>query len=99
MANYRNLRALKAANGQYCHHCFINDSTIVAAHSNQQKHGKGMGIKAHDCFIAYLCHECHQSYDSGKMTTAVFEKAMRRTQQYLINQRILTAETINELAK
>ena len=95
MANYRNLKALRYADGEACQHCFIRDLSIVAAHSNRQIHGKGMGIKAHDCFIAYLCHECHKNYDSGKMTYAVFERAMRRTQLILIGKGILTAETIN----
>lgn len=95
MANYRNIKALRYAAGEACQHCFIRDLSIVAAHSNRQIHGKGMGIKAHDCFIAYLCHECHKNYDSGKMTYAVFEVAMRRTQLILIGKGILTAETIN----
>ena len=37
----------------------------VAAHSNQQRHGKGTGIKAHDCFIAAACPSCHHQIDNG----------------------------------
>lgn len=36
---------------------------VVAAHSNQQRHGKGMGIKAADCFVAFLCATCHHWVD------------------------------------
>jgi ferredoxin len=37
----------------------------VAAHSNQLRHGKGMGIKAHDCYIAWACSNCHAEIDQG----------------------------------
>lgn len=43
-----------------------NHGQVVAAHSNQQCHGKGMQIKAHDIFIAYLCEKCHRELDQGK---------------------------------
>ena len=39
---------------------------MVAAHSNQQRDGKGMGIKAHDYRIAALCYTCHADIDQGK---------------------------------
>lgn len=45
--------------------CGAEDGTVVAAHSNQQKHGKGMSIKAHDCFVAFLCAKCHHEIDQG----------------------------------
>jgi hypothetical protein len=45
--------------------CGADDNTIVAAHSNQSRHGKGMSIKAHDCFIAFLCNRCHYEIDQG----------------------------------
>lgn len=45
--------------------CGVSDGTIVAAHSNQSRDGKGMGIKAHDYRIAYLCHRCHFNIDQG----------------------------------
>ena len=38
---------------------------VVAAHSNRQRHGKGRGIKSHDCFIAFACHACHYEIDQG----------------------------------
>jgi hypothetical protein len=65
MANYRNKKLTQSAKHEACVSCGANDGTIVWAHSNSQRHGKGMGIKAHDLFGAYLCHKCHAIYDGG----------------------------------
>jgi hypothetical protein len=35
-------------------------------HSNQQRHGKGGALKAHDCFFASGCRSCHRELDQGK---------------------------------
>jgi hypothetical protein len=49
-----------------CQHCGIEGST-QAAHANWGWwSGKGMGIKAHDCYTAALCVSCHQELDQGK---------------------------------
>ena len=48
--------------------CNRNPETVVAAHSNQLLHGKGMGIKAHDCYIAWACSACHAAIDQGNMS-------------------------------
>ena len=70
---YRSNKLLKAAKGQSCmvqipNICNGNNETTVAAHSNQLTHGKGMGIKARDCFIAWCCSSCHAEIDQGKMS-------------------------------
>ena len=57
---------------------------MVAAHSNQQRDGKGMGIKAHDYRIAALCYTCHANIDQGKTLSKqekfeAFDKAHRDT--------------------
>lgn len=62
---YRNALVLREAQHNRCQYCGADDGTTVAAHSNQQRHGKGMGIKAHDCFVAYLCFRCHSWIDQG----------------------------------
>lgn len=50
----------------YCMSCFTpNDGTVVAAHSNQQRDGKGTGIKAADYRIAFMCNQCHHEIDNG----------------------------------
>lgn len=61
---YLNKRVLDEAQHHKCQSCGADDDTVVAAHSNQSKHGKGMGRKAHD-LPAYLCHACHTWLDQG----------------------------------
>lgn len=43
-----------------------SDHGCEPAHSNQQRHGKGMGHKADDCFHAAACHSCHAELDQGE---------------------------------
>jgi predicted GNAT superfamily acetyltransferase len=45
------------------------DGETQASHSNQQRDGKGMGIKAHDYRIAAICAPCHTEIDQGKAMT------------------------------
>ena len=40
------------------------------AHSNQLRHGKGMGCKAHDHRHVASCHHCHMTYD-GQIKHAI----------------------------
>jgi len=61
----RNKRLLEAARHIPCQHCGAEDGTVVAAHSNMARHGKGLGIKADDTKIASLCHACHMELDQG----------------------------------
>ena len=44
-----------------------NDGTVVAAHANGSEYGKGMGTKAHDWAIAFLCYQCHTEIDQGSL--------------------------------
>lgn len=81
---YRNKRLLEAARELPCQHCGVQDGTVVAAHSNQLRDGKGRGIKAHDFRIAALCYRCHADLDQGsKMSKEerkeVWEEAHRKT--------------------
>lgn len=67
---FRSNALLNAARGQECQInipgvCTNNPETVVAAHSNQLKHGKGGGLKAHDCYIAWACYDCHMELDQG----------------------------------
>jgi hypothetical protein len=65
---YRNKKLLELCRQIPCQHCGINDGTIVAAHSNQLRDGKGKSLKAHDYRIAALCFVCHMELDqSSKM--------------------------------
>jgi len=45
--------------------CNYNPETTVWAHSNQAKHGKGMGLKAADEYGCYACSSCHTFLDHG----------------------------------
>lgn len=67
--NYRSPRILALA--KECPKCMscgaANDGTIVACHSNSQRHGKGMGLKAHD-IPAFICSGCHDLLDGRVMT-------------------------------
>jgi hypothetical protein len=65
--NYRCPALLRLAReAPYCFGCLAyNRDTVVAAHSNQLRDGKGKSIKAHDYRIAFLCNGCHFEIDQG----------------------------------
>lgn len=84
MLIYRNKKLLEIVRQAPCQHCGIEDGTVVAAHSNQLRDGKGRGIKAHDYRIAALCHSCHMELDQGTKwlkdkRIEVWEEAHRNT--------------------
>ena len=58
---------LKACRAIPCTNCGRDDGTVVAAHSNLAKHGKGRSIKASDVFVASLCSRCHAALDQGSL--------------------------------
>lgn len=62
---FRSKKLLEACREIPCQLCGAQDGTVVAAHSNQAKHGKGRGIKASDEFVAALCFRCHHEIDQG----------------------------------
>ncbi len=63
---YRSDKLLKSVRDCPCQSCGAMDGTIVAAHSNQMRDGKGRGLKADDYRIAALCYKCHTELDQGK---------------------------------
>ena len=75
--NYvRSKKILEACREIPCQLCGAADGTVVAAHSNQAKHGKGRGIKASDQYVAALCFNCHHEIDQGaRMTKAARQEA------------------------
>jgi hypothetical protein len=69
--------------------CNGRTDTTVWAHSNQQRHGKGIGKKAHDCFGALACSACHDFLDNKipniphEQKVEYFEAGRDRTELYL----------------
>ena len=92
---YRNRPLLDLVKESPCQICGAQDGTVVAAHSNQQRDGKGMGIKAHDYRIAALCYTCHANIDQGKTLSKQekfdnWDEAHRRTIGWLFERGHLT---------
>ena len=81
---YRNKKLLEIARLLPCQRCGIEDGTVVAAHSNQLRDGKGRGLKSSDFRIASLCFRCHAEADTSSTLTKVariemWEQAHRAT--------------------
>ena len=92
---YRNRKLLDACRELPCQHCGISDGTVVAAHSNQLKDGKGRGLKAHDYRVASLCYKCHMELDQGKELSKqerleMWEEAHRKTIGQLFEREIIS---------
>ena len=86
--NYRSRKLLDLVRESPCQNCGSKDGTVCAAHSNQQRDGKGTSIKAHDFRIAAMCHRCHFELDNGAKLTKmerleIFEEAHRKTISWL----------------
>jgi hypothetical protein len=81
---YRNRKLLEILRKSPCQQCGREDGTVVAAHSNQLRDGKGRGIKADDFRVAALCYSCHMELDQGKSLSKAervetWEEAHRKT--------------------
>ncbi len=72
MANFRSKALRDSAKDERCVACG-RLGTTVWAHSNEQVHGKGTGIKAHDLIGLYLCYGCHVFYDTVQSREAARE--------------------------
>jgi hypothetical protein len=81
---YRNKDLLEIVRQSPCQACGRTDGTVVAAHSNQLRDGKGRGLKAHDYRIAAMCFSCHSNLDQGNTMSKeerveMWEEAHRKT--------------------
>ena len=87
---YRNPGLLRlAAKAPHCMSCkMANAGQVVAAHSNSIEDGKGMGMKASDACVAFLCHDCHSEIDQGRQERSwkreTWFDAYRATMRWLI---------------
>lgn len=93
--NYRNKKLLEVVRESPCQNCGAQDGTVVAAHSNQLKDGKGRSIKAHDYRIAALCYRCHHELDQGHKLgkfdrIVMWEEAHRKTIGWLFDKEKLS---------
>lgn len=91
---YRNKKLLEIVRQFPCQACGIDDGTVVGAHSNQLRDGKGRGIKCSDAMIAALCYNCHMELDQGKKLSKqeridFWEDAHRSTVKLLIEKEFL----------
>ena len=95
---YRNKKLLEVARLLPCQICGIEDGTVVAAHSNQLRDGKGRGLKASDFRIASLCFRCHAEADTSSTLTKVariemWEQAHRATIGELFEQGLVVVNS------
>ena len=95
---YRNKKLLEIARLLQCQHCGIEDGTVVAAHSNQLRDGKGRGLKSSDFRIASLCFRCHAEADTSSTLTKVariemWEQAHRATIGELFEQGLVVVNS------
>jgi len=70
-ATGQDAKYLAACRGEACYLrvpdiCLRSPETVVPCHSNQSRHGKGMGIKAGDRYTVPGCMACHAYIDQGK---------------------------------
>lgn len=92
---YRNKKILNAARGEQCTigspECNGNPETTIAAHSNYYEDGKGKGLKADDCFVAFACSSCHRWLDEGTdpMRRDLFHRGMKRTWRRILDKGVL----------
>ena len=91
---YRNRKLLDLLRESPCQACGKSDGTVVAAHSNQLRDGKGRGLKAHDYRTASLCFTCHAELDHGKSMSRqerieMWEEAHRKTIGWLFENNLI----------
>lgn len=94
---YRNKKLLEIVRQSPCQNCGRSDGTVVAAHSNQLRDGKGRGLKSHDYRISALCYICHSELDQGSkmdktQRVQLFEDAHRNTIGWLFENGHLKVE-------
>ena len=89
--NWRSTAFLRLAKGQPCYlqlgPC-ADRETVVPAHSNSSRHGRGFSFKSHDLFTVPACASCHAALDHGTRLTReekreAFQQAWERWMLHL----------------
>ena len=73
---YRNKKLLEILRQSPCQACGREDGTVIAAHANLLRLGKGRGIKCPDFYTAALCFSCHYELDQGKNLSKIQREEM-----------------------
>lgn len=94
---YRSRKLLELAKDAPCMHCATQDGTVIMAHSNQLRDGKGRSLKAHDYRVALLCAKCHYLVDESKelpreQKVEIWEAAHRKTIAWLFDNNHVTVK-------
>ena len=68
MANYRNRKLLDAIHEIPCQADFPHQcaGTVIPAHSNEIRYGRGFAYKSHDWAVAALCPVAHDFVDGRR---------------------------------
>ena len=87
---FRSRKILDAARGEECTMripdvCNHDPKTTVAAHSGWRIHGAGIGQKADDIFVAFMCSACHDVYDGRDQREDMGRRYLERYFQYAHN--------------
>jgi hypothetical protein len=85
---FRSAKLLASAKDQACTYCGDRNGTTVSCHSNRAAQGKGLGIKAPDYYVAWLCQHCHDLYDGriGRLTREECDKLWMRAHMRTVEQ-------------
>lgn len=93
----RSAKLMQAYRKLPCMHCGIDDGTVCGAHSNQERHGKGRGLKSSDIYCASLCHTHHYQLDQGRSMSrservAMWDAAHVKTVRALVDRGLWPAD-------
>lgn len=79
---FRSEKLTKQAQNYDCQSCGKYKPS-VPAHANWQEYGKGASLKAHDCFVAFVCPHCHDLIDGRVGYLSADEKKDMWTKAWL----------------
>lgn len=76
---YRNRKLLDIAHEAPCmlqiHGVCTGDRhPRVPAHSDQLRHGRGVGLRSHDCFAVAGCVQCHAAFTRANLGKVIYNE-------------------------